>query len=505
MWVLCLSIVLVGVWGCSATLRRPSAKEYYQQAAESFTDEDYLGASEQYQELLDQYPLNPYAEESQLKAAYGLFMEENYVEAVAAFKDFERAYPTSRHMPFVKYFLGITNYSQVRSMDRDQAVTRRADGFFQEVIDRYPESAFVLQAEEKSKAARDILAGHELLVANFNEKHGNIVATKARLRSLIEQYSETDATAEALGRLERILNEEGNVELADLAARAQAARMANIKGTQASEGEEGEATGSNGVPVAGVDPLLLLVSELKKQEDAERLARTEADAERLAAEKEAEQEERVLDDAFEDDDRSYEVGDDYQEVDLAALEAEREGFEAVGIEELEFDDDMDDFDALEGAEKDASDLEGHGPSDDEMLTLEIDDDDFELEEDTEALEAAGVLSAREEAADARASSMASPDSMRGEETESGDDMIEDDAFEVRKDVTQGEEVEDDEEGPAVEPSEQIEQVEQVVEQYEEAASSDAVQRTGGDVAVRTGRGAVLGIDIEEIDFEFEDE
>ena len=103
-WVLCLSLVLLGVWGCSATLRRPSAKEYYQQASESFTDEDYLGASDQYRELLDQYPLNPYAEEAQLKAAYALFMEENYAEAVAAFKDFERAYPTSRHMPFVKYF-----------------------------------------------------------------------------------------------------------------------------------------------------------------------------------------------------------------------------------------------------------------------------------------------------------------------------------------------------------------------------------------------------------------
>ena len=97
-------------------------------------------------------------------------MEENYAEAVAAFKDFERAYPTSTHMPFVKYFLGITNYSQIRSKDRDQAVTRRADGFFQEVIDRYPESAFVLEAEEKSKSARDILAAHELMVAKLLTK-----------------------------------------------------------------------------------------------------------------------------------------------------------------------------------------------------------------------------------------------------------------------------------------------------------------------------------------------
>ena len=280
--------------------------------------------------------------------------------------------------------------------------------------------------------------------------------------------------------------------MADLAARAQAARMANINDGQV---EEDEAVGSNGVPVAGVDPLLLLVSELKKQEDGERLARTEADTERLAAEKETEQEERALNDAFEDDERSYEVGDTYQEVDLEALEAEREGFESADIEALEFEDDKDDFGALEQAENEASAGEGRGPSDDEILTLEIDADDFELEDDTEALEAAGVLSAEEEAENARP---ASPASTRVEETASVDDIIEDDDFEVSEDVA--EEAEGDEEVVAVEPVESgVEQV----ETYEAEASSDSVKRS--DVAVRTGRGAVLGIDIEEIDFEFEDE
>ncbi len=501
-WVLCLSLLLVGVWGCSATLRRPSAKEYYQQATESFTDEDYLGASDQYRELLDQYPLNPYAEEAQLKTAYGLFMEENYAEAVAAFKDFERAYPTSRHMPFVKYFLGITNYSQIRSKDRDQAVTRRADGFFQEVIDRYPESAFVLQAEEKSKSARDILAAHELMVANFNEKRGNLTATKARLRSLIEQYSETDATVEALGRLEQILNEEGNVELAELAARAQSARRTN---SEASSTEEDEATDSDGLLargnvssndemldtsplVAGVDPLLLLVSELKKQEEAERLARTEADAERLAAEKEAEQEERALDDAF-DDDRSYEVGDDYREGDLEALEAERAALETPDIEEMEFDVETDDLGPLELTEQDVSDEDDIDLSDDDILTLDIEDDAIALEEDAEALEAAGVLDAEEEAKDVV------------EEIAEVEDTTIDDEVASGTEVDGAEEGEDDETVAAVELSEPGVEYAEIID--EEAASSDAL--TNGDVALSAGREAVLGIDIEEIDFEFEDE
>ncbi len=547
--ILCLSLVLVSVWGCSATLRRPSAKEYYQQASDSFTDEDYLGASDQYQELLDQYPLNPYAEEAQLKAAYGLFMEENYAEAVAAFKDFERAYPTSKHMPFVKYFLGITNYSQIRSKDRDQAVTRRADGFFQEVIDRYPESAFVLEAEEKSKSARDILAAHELMVANFNEKRDNLTATKARLRSLIEQYSETDATVEALGRLEQILNEEGNVELAELAARAQSARRAAsqapsveppfysplLGGTQ---GGEDEVTGSDGLLVAGVDPLLLLVSELKKQEEAERLARTEADAERLAAEKEAEQEERALDDAF-DDDRSYEVGDDYREVDLEALEAERAALETPDIEELEFDVETDDIGPLELTEQDVkregvlpsardaghvssfSDEDDIDLSDDDILTLDIEDDAIALEEDAEALEAAGVLDAEEEAGDVVEEIATVEDMTSDDEVEGGAEVAE--AEPVLSPVE--EEAEDDEAVIAVEQSEPVELGESEVEYAEiideEAAASDVL--TNGDVALSkrgnvssndrerletfplSGREAVLGIDIEEIDFEFEDE
>jgi len=513
--ILCLSLVLVSVWGCSATLRRPSANEYYQQAGESFADEDYLGASDQYQELLDQYPLNPYAEEAQLKTAYGLFMEENYAEAVAAFKDFERAYPTSKHMPFVKYFLGITNYSQIRSKDRDQAVTRRADGFFQEVIDRYPESAFVLEAEEKSKSARDILAAHELMVANFNEKRGNLTATKARLRSLIERYSETDATVEALGRLEQLLNEEGNVELAELAARAQSARRAANEAPSAEEDSpEDEAAGSDGLLVAGVDPLLLLVSELKKQEEAERLARTEADAERLAAEKEAEQEERALDDAF-DDDRSYEVGDDYREVDLEALEAERAALETPDIEELEFDVETDDLGPLELTEQDVkrervlpsardaghvssfSDEDDIDLSDDDILTLDVESDAIALEEDAEALEAAGVLDAEEEAGDVV------------EEIAAVEDMTIDDEVEGGAEVAEAEEGEGDAAVIAVELSESGVEYAEITDEpvlspvEGEAAASDAL--TNGDVTLNSRREAVLGIDIEEIDFEFEDE
>lgn len=474
--VLCLSLALLSVWGCSATLRRPSAKEYYEQASQSFQKEEYLDASDQYQELLDQYPLNPYAEEALLKTAYGHFMEENYVEAIAAFKDFERAYPTSPHMPFVKYFLGIANYIQIRSLDRDQAVTRRADSFFQEVIDRYPESAFVLQAEEKSKSARDILAKHELYVADFNHVRGNVGATKARLRGLIEQFSETDSTVMALDKLGQILNDEGNLELADLASRALAVRRnATDNGGDGSANAAVEAdSDTSGAIIAGVDPLLLLVSELKKHEEAERLARTEADTKRLSAEKEAERKQRELDETLDDDFRSFEVDDNYQEVDLAALEQERQRERAQAA--LPGSDDMPLDDGREPAALEPSDFAALG--EEALLSLDI-DEGLELEDAS----AAGVLMEDEAGA---------PSAQPTERIETTD-----------TDANGDTQPQAGSPGERDEPREVARSV--AVGQRVESSRATAAGERPQDGRDPSTRDTVLGIPIEEIDFAFEDD
>ena len=132
------ALLLLG--GCAASEKRLSAKEYYTQANEAFAHENFATATDQYRDLLDQYPLNPYAEEAQLKIAYAYYLDKKYAEAVAAFSDFERAYPTSAHLPFVEYYRGMCYLEQMRSIDRDQSVTEKAQEFFRTVTDRYPES-----------------------------------------------------------------------------------------------------------------------------------------------------------------------------------------------------------------------------------------------------------------------------------------------------------------------------------------------------------------------------
>ena len=256
--------------GCSGTVKRLSAKEYYEQANIAYTNEDYLTAADSYQELLDQYPLNPYAEESQLKIAYSRYLNKKYTEALGSFSDFERSYPTSSYLPFVQYYRGISYLEQMRSIDRDQSVTEKANDFFQVVADRYRDSPFATLAEEKNRLCRESMAAHELYVVDFQLKRYATMAAKARLRVLIEEYPETDSTVFALERLQGLMEEEGKKDIADLAAQALAARKAAVppaqplatKETKAGE----EAKPASDLPSPTLDPLLTLVTALKKLE-----------------------------------------------------------------------------------------------------------------------------------------------------------------------------------------------------------------------------------------------
>ncbi|MGH7964509.1 MAG: outer membrane protein assembly factor BamD [Candidatus Binatia bacterium] len=262
---LCAAALLLG--GCTSTQKRLSAKEYYTRASAAFAKEDFGTAADQYRELLDQYPLNPYAEESQLKVAYAYYLDKKYTEAIASFGDFERTYPTSSHLPFVEYYRGLCYLEQMRSIDRDQSVTEKAHGHFRAVADRYVESPFAPLAEEKIKVCREALAAHELYIIEFYDRNDSIFAAIVRLRALLEKYPDTEVATAGLTRLNSLLNEGGEKELAALAAKALELRLAATPPTQQPVVAS--------VATNGNDPLLKLIAEIKKRED---LARQKAPA-----------------------------------------------------------------------------------------------------------------------------------------------------------------------------------------------------------------------------------
>ena len=212
-------LIIAALAGC-ATKKHLSEDEYFSNATEHFRGGALTLAVDEYHELLDQYPFSEHNEEAELKIAHAHYLAGNYPEAIVALTDFQRRHPTSAHLPFVGYSLGMCYVQQMGTADRDQTAARSAQNYFLTVSQQYPDSPFAELARIEMARCRERLGEHELYVANFYDKRGNRPAAEVRLLTLASRYEETDASAEGLLRLASIYREENNTQQAVLAYQA---------------------------------------------------------------------------------------------------------------------------------------------------------------------------------------------------------------------------------------------------------------------------------------------
>jgi len=209
----------IGALGCG-TPKRMTPDEYYKEGTAAFEDENYPVAITQYNELLDQFPFDPHAEEAELKIAEAHYKREAYPEAIAALSDFQRMHPMSPHLARVYYLLGESYMDQMVTIDRDQGASDNAHSWYQVVIDRYPNSSYADESREKLADCRESLAGHELYVARFYYNRGNTDAAENRVKGILENYPDTEIATTALERLAAEYERTGETERAEVVHRA---------------------------------------------------------------------------------------------------------------------------------------------------------------------------------------------------------------------------------------------------------------------------------------------
>lgn len=213
---LIFALVLLPVLGCGAK-KQLSADEYFSEASTSMRDGSYDLAIERYRELLDQHPFSDHSEEAELRIAHAHFLRGSCPEAVASLADFQRRHPTSPHLAFVGYLLGQCYEKQMRSADRDQSASQNAHAYYLALTQQYPDSPFAALAREQIERCRERIAAHELLVARFYERRGNLKATETRLLDLINRFNDTETAGTALYALGELYRQQGNEERAALA------------------------------------------------------------------------------------------------------------------------------------------------------------------------------------------------------------------------------------------------------------------------------------------------
>lgn len=200
-------LLVVGVVACSSDdkdkqkyVERP-VNELYNEAAGALDGGHYKAAIKAFNEVERQHPYSPWATRAQLMSAYAHYLDLDYDEAIIELDHFIQLNPGYKDIAYAYYLRAISLYEQITDVKRDQQVTEEAMAAMRDVIVRFPGSEYARDAQLKYDLTRDHLAGKEMEIGRYYQRHQQYTAAINRFRSVVENFQTTSHVPEALLRL----------------------------------------------------------------------------------------------------------------------------------------------------------------------------------------------------------------------------------------------------------------------------------------------------------------
>jgi outer membrane protein assembly factor BamD len=165
---------------------------------------NYARAVEYFDSIEREHPYSTWSTSAKLMAAYTEYLRNRYTEAIGALDRFIQLHPAHRDIAYAYYLRALSQYEQITDAQRDQRQTTIAIAALQEVINRFPDSAYARDARLKIDLGRDHLAGKEMTVGRFYQRQGLHQAAIGRYRRVVEDFQTTNHVPEALHRLVEI-------------------------------------------------------------------------------------------------------------------------------------------------------------------------------------------------------------------------------------------------------------------------------------------------------------
>jgi outer membrane protein assembly factor BamD len=176
-------------------------EDLYNQALSEMAAGDNQKAAKTFDEVDRQHPYSSWATQAQLMSAYAYYTDNKYDDAINALDRFIQLHPGNPDAAYAYYLKGLCYYEQIVDVGRDQKTTELALSTLQEVVTRFPNTAYARDARLKVDLARDHLAGKEMEIGRYYLQRGQYLAAINRFRRVIEQYQTTTHVPEALERL----------------------------------------------------------------------------------------------------------------------------------------------------------------------------------------------------------------------------------------------------------------------------------------------------------------
>ena len=177
---------------------------YYNNGVDALNGKRYKLAATQFDNVEQYYPYSSWSTNAQLMHGYVNYLQDNYSDAIAVLDRFIQLHPANRDIAYAYYLRALSYYEQIADIQRDQKGTQEAMAALQEVVNRFPDSAFGRDARLKIDLCRDHLAGKEMEIGRWYEKQHLYTAAIGRFQRVVDDYQTTNHTPEALHRLTEI-------------------------------------------------------------------------------------------------------------------------------------------------------------------------------------------------------------------------------------------------------------------------------------------------------------
>lgn len=158
-------------------------------------------AARKFDAIDKQQPFSEYARKALVMKAFVNYRQGQNQDAINAATRYLNLYPESEDAAYAQYILGLAYSKQIPTVTQDQKPAFKTIEAMQVVVDKYPNSEYVEDAQAKIRFAKDQLAGKEMQVGRYYLERKEYLAAVTRFRTVVEQYSGTNQVEEALARL----------------------------------------------------------------------------------------------------------------------------------------------------------------------------------------------------------------------------------------------------------------------------------------------------------------
>ncbi|HET7876956.1 MAG TPA: outer membrane protein assembly factor BamD [Methylomirabilota bacterium] len=190
----------------------PPASDLYSQGENELRKGRYEEARTAFRKIVERHPESTYAPRARFLIGEAFYREAQWDKAIQEFQTFLAFYPRHQIADLVQYRLALAYYDQMKPVEQDQEVARKAMDAFKALVREYPESRYAGDALSKIDVCRQRLAQKELWVAAYYLNQGNAAAGRQRLEKLIKDYPRSLVMPEALYRLGEVYAADGLVQ-----------------------------------------------------------------------------------------------------------------------------------------------------------------------------------------------------------------------------------------------------------------------------------------------------